>query len=84
MFFDYPDDEICYTTGGQYMFGDDILFAPVTEQGAAEKKVYLPEGEWILTKDKTTYKGNDWYSVHAEINEFVAFVRKGSDVINLF
>ena len=84
MFFDYPNDEVCYTTGTQYMFGDDIIFAPITEQRGTEKNVYLPEGEWVLTKDKKKYSGNAWYDITAEINEFIAFVREGAEVLNAF
>jgi len=83
MFFEYPDDEICYTLDSQYMFGDDIIFAPIVEQGQTVKSVYVPDGEWILTKDKKTYtKGT--YEIDAEIDEFIALVRKGSDVIKCF
>ena len=83
MFFEYHDDEVCYTLDSQYMFGDDIIFAPIVEQGQTLKTVYIPDGEWILTKDKKVYtKGT--YEIKAEINEFVAFVRKGSDVIECF
>ncbi len=83
MFFDYPEDEICYTLGEQYMFGDDILFAPVVNRGQTQKEVYLPEGEWVLTKSGKTY-GKGWHTVRAEIDEFVAFVKKGADVLGCF
>ena len=83
MFFEYPEDEICCTLGGQYMFGDDILFAPIVNRGQTEKEVYLPEGEWILTKTKEIYK-QGWHKINAEIDEFIAFVKSGSDTINLF
>jgi len=47
------------------------------------KTVYIPDGEWILTKDKKVYtKGT--YEINANIDEFVAFVRAGSDVIKCF
>ena len=83
MFFEYPDDETCYALDSQYMFGDDIIFAPVVEQGQTKKSVYIPDGEWILTKDKKIYtKGT--YEITAEIDEFIAFVKKGSDVIKCF
>ncbi len=84
MFFDYPDDEVCFTLGEQYMFGDDIIFAPVTERGKTEKRVYLPKGEWILTKDKTAYEGNKWYTINVQVNEFVAFVQKGKEILSAF
>ncbi len=83
MFFEYPEDEMCYTLNGQYMFGDDIIFAPITEQGQTSKKVYLPEGEWILTKDKTRYTGGE-YEIAAEIHEFIAFVRADAEVLHAF
>lgn len=83
MFFEYPDDEICYTLDSQYMFGDDIIFAPIVNQGQTVKKVYIPDGEWILTKDKKVYtKG--MYEISADIHEFIAFVKAGSDVIECF
>jgi len=83
MFFDFPDDSTCYTLGEQYMFGDDILFAPIVNKGQTEKQVYLPEGEWILTKTKEVYSAG-WHTVNAEINEFIAFVKSGSEVIDCF
>lgn len=84
MYFNYPDDDICYLLGEQYMFGDDILFAPVTTQGQTEKEVYLPEGKWILTKDKTEYEGGRTYNISVKIDEFAAFVKKGADIIDVF
>ena len=84
MFFDYPDDEVCYTLGGQYMFGDDIIFAPITEQGETKKQVYLPEGKWVLTKDRSVYDGNNRYTVNAQINEFIAFVKQGKEILSAF
>ncbi|MCR5208518.1 MAG: hypothetical protein K6C14_08595 [Eubacterium sp.] len=83
MFFDYPDDENCYTLGSQYMFGSDILFAPIVNRGQSEKTVYLPEGSWILTKDGKRYTEGS-YVIKAEIDEFIAFVKEGSDVLNAF
>ena len=77
MCFHYPEDEICYTLDSQYFFGEDIIFAPIVNKGQNEKKVYIPDGEWVITKDKTVYtKG--WHTIHAEIDEFIAFVKKNS------
>ena len=66
-----------------WSFGEDIIFAPIVERGQTVKTVYIPGGEWILTKDKKLYtKGT--YEIRAELDEFIAFVRKGSDVIKCF
>lgn len=83
MFFDYPDDKNCYALGEQYMFGDDIIFAPVVNRGQREKEVYLPDGEWVLTKNNQAYCGG-WHTVICEVYEFVAFVKKGADVLSAF
>ena len=83
IFFDFPEDETCYTLGEQYMFGDDILFAPIVNRGQTEKTVYLPRGEWILTKDKKVY-GEGFHRITAQIDEFIAFVRAGADVLGCF
>lgn len=83
MFFDFPEDETCYTLGEQYMFGGDILFAPIVNKGQTEKEVYLPEGKWLLTKSKQSYNSG-WHTISADIDEFVAFVREGADVLECF
>ncbi|MBQ1193108.1 MAG: hypothetical protein IIX45_03190, partial [Lachnospiraceae bacterium] len=59
-------------------------FAPISVQGQTQRRVYLPEGNWILTKDKTRYEGNTWITVSAQIEEFIAFVREGAKVLEVF
>lgn len=83
MFFEYPDDEICYTTGEQYMFGDDIIFAPIVNYQQTKKMVYVPDGEWVLTMNGKIYtKG--WHEIEAQKYQFIALVKKGADVLNAF
>jgi len=84
MFYDYPKDEICYILDDQYMFGEDILFAPIVQQGQTERVVYLPEGDWVDVHSKEVVKGPLQVSKTAEIHEFIAFVKKGSSVLEIF
>ena len=84
MFYDYPDDENCYREGEQYMFGDDILFAPIVNMGQTEKEVYIPEGDWIFARDKKYYKGASRYKISANLSEFIVFVRDGAEIIEAF
>ncbi len=84
MFFDYYDDEVCYTLEDQYMFGEDILFAPIVNEGQTEREVYLPEDRWIDVNKKEVTEGKRWVTKTAQIDEFIAFVKEGSKVINLF
>lgn len=83
MFFEYPDDPVCYQLGEQYMFGEDILFAPIVNRGQTEKQVYLPEGEWILTKDGSRF-GKGFHTVKAQLHEFIAFVKADAEAATCF
>jgi alpha-D-xyloside xylohydrolase len=84
MFFNYPQDEICYTLGDQYLLGDDILFAPIVDQGLKDRKVYLPTGVWIDVNEKKEYTGPNFIDSHAEINQFIAFIKKDSEYYSIF
>ena len=66
------------------MFGRDILFAPIFKQGQTERKVYLPAGKWIRTSDKAEFTGNQTIVCYAKTDEFIAFVKEGSEVIEAF
>lgn len=84
MFFDYYQDEICYTLDDQYMYGEEILFAPIVERGQEQRTVYLPEGNWINVFDKKTYSGQQTITCRARLHEFIAFVKEGSDALQIF
>jgi alpha-glucosidase/alpha-D-xyloside xylohydrolase len=42
----YPEDEQCKRSADQYLWGRDMLVAPVFEKGAVSRTVYLPRGDW--------------------------------------
>ena len=42
----YPDDAVARARGDEYLWGPNILVAPVTEKGATSRRVYLPRGTW--------------------------------------
>lgn len=84
MFYDYYEDETCYTLEDQYMFGEEILVAPITKRGQVERNVYLPEGVWISINEKKPYTGKHWVLAHAAIDEYIAFVKEGSEVGAVF
>lgn len=47
LFFDYPGDEAVWDFPSQYLLGDELLVAPVTDEGADTWQVYLPPGDWV-------------------------------------
>ena len=82
MFLEYPADMETFATDAQFMFGKELLVAPVVKKGARNKNVYLPEGTWIAyhngQKGQTEYPGEQWVTVDAPLNTIPMFVRKGS------
>lgn len=63
----------------EYLWGDEVLIAPVTEQGARQRKVLFPAGDWINWNNPTLrYKGGTEATVKAPLDELPMFVRAGS------
>jgi len=78
MWFEFPKDAMSYKTEDQYLFGPDILVAPVMEEGARERTVYLPEGaKWMDAFSKETYQGGQKIIVDAPLERIPLFVRDG-------
>ncbi len=78
---EYPEDTEVADLNSQFMFGKEMLVAPVVEEGAAFKKVYLPKGEWIDFNNKQQkYSGNSWIDYPVELETVPIFVKKGSIV----
>jgi alpha-glucosidase len=78
-FLEYPADDETFTADEQFMFGKELLIAPVVKKGAMTKQVYFPEGTWIDYNDKkTTYTGEEWHTVEAPLERTPVFVKSGS------
>lgn len=84
MFFDFYEDEVCYTLEDQYMFGEDILFAPVTERGQRERQAYLPKGRWMDVNSGKVIDGPCRITCQVPLEKFAAFVKEGSQVAEVF
>jgi len=81
LFMDFPNDPEAANIGDEYMFGPAILVAPVTEQGAVSRKVYLPAGsDWYNYWTNQRVKGGQTLLVPAPIDTIPLFVRAGSIV----
>ncbi len=77
MVMDYPDDVACRYLDEQYMFGDNLLCAPVMrEDGVAT--FYVPEGEWYDIITHETYTGGRYYSRQCSYFEMPILARPNS------
>jgi alpha-glucosidase/alpha-D-xyloside xylohydrolase len=81
LFMDFPDDPNVAGIPDEYMFGPAFLVAPVTEQGATSRKVYLPAGcDWYNYWTNERIKGGQTIVAAAPIDTLPLFVRAGSIV----
>ena len=78
MFLEFPQDLTCRHLEDQYMFGEDILAAPLFEAEAISRQVYLPEGEWLDIQTGALYEGKRWADIPGGILNGAALVRRGA------
>lgn len=81
LFFDFPEDQKAWETEDAYMFGKDLLVAPVMEAGVSERAVYLPAGtRWKESATGRIYEGGETVSAIAPIDIIPVFIREGADI----
>jgi alpha-D-xyloside xylohydrolase len=79
LFMDFGSDAKTASISDEYMFGPALLIAPVTEQGATSRKVYLPAGtDWYNFWTNERIHGGHRIIVSAPIDTIPIFVRAGS------
>ncbi len=65
LFFEFPADETSWLVEDEYMFGANLLVAPLLETGKNARKVYLPPGAWIDYQTGKVYEGGRWFEIAA-------------------
>jgi alpha-D-xyloside xylohydrolase len=76
LFIEFPDDPGVWTVEDEYMFGSDILVAPMLESGL-ERNVYLPGDKWIDYQTGKTYSAG-WHNIKTGEIKAVILVRDGA------
>jgi hypothetical protein len=71
----------------QYLFGDDLLIAPImtagSASGVAQRKVWIPEGEWSDVWTGETFHGPVTMEVEKPLNQYPIFVRRGGIIATI-
>jgi alpha-glucosidase (family GH31 glycosyl hydrolase) len=86
LFFDAPDDPEIWSWPYEYLLGDDLLVAPITDPGIESWRVYLPEGEWIDAWTGETHLGPLVVNRRAPLAEIPVYLRphRAADLLPLF
>jgi len=80
MFYEFPADPRCWQAETQYMFGPDLLVAPVYELGQRSREVYLPSGQpWKNARTGERFSGGQTVTVPAPLDEIPIFIRAEKD-----
>ena len=78
LIYDFYKDVETFDIGDEYMFGPDILVAPVIEQHANARKVYLPKGAlWTDAWTNEEYEGGQWIQKEADIDCIPLYLKNG-------
>ena len=81
LYYDYPECQEAYDFRSQYMFGDDMLIAPVTkpaENGFASIEIWLPEGHWYELHTGAMLEGGKVITRHFALDEYGIYVKAGA------
>ena len=78
LFMEFPNDPASWRVETEYMFGSQILVAPLMETGITEREVYVPEGKWIDYQTGKIYE-HGWQTIVADGElPIIMLVRDGS------
>ncbi|HLN64430.1 MAG TPA: TIM-barrel domain-containing protein [Symbiobacteriaceae bacterium] len=76
----YPEEKNTLNLVDQFLWGRDILVAPVTAEGQTSRKVYLPEGVWYDYWTNRKVRGGRYVTAQAPLEILPIFVRAGAIV----
>ena len=78
LFYEFPEDKECWDITDAYLYGPDILVAPVCHEGAEGRRVYLPQGaSWTHAGTGEVHEGGVWLDVEAPLETVPLFLRDG-------
>lgn len=76
---EYPDDPEAVAVDSQYLLGADLLVAPVFEEGARARQVYIPDGDWYDLWTGAQVPGG-WIEVDTPVDRIPVYARGGAAI----
>lgn len=84
LFYEFPSDSLSYNVEDEYMFGPDLLVAPILTADQEMRKVYLPAGvSWYNFWTKKLVKGGQSVALPVSMKDMPIFVKAGSFVTSV-
>jgi alpha-D-xyloside xylohydrolase len=84
LFLEFPDEAPAWEVTDQFMFGPDVLVAPVTKYGARERDVYLPEAaSWLDAWTGNPVGAQGWVTAAAPLERIPVYLREGGSLTDL-
>jgi alpha-glucosidase/alpha-D-xyloside xylohydrolase len=80
LYLHYPKDAEAVGLGDEYLWGRDLLVAPVVEKGAKSRRLYLPAGEWYDWWTNERVAGGRWLERPVDLATLPLYVRAGAIV----
>ena len=74
----YPNDSEAWAQESEYLLGEELLVAPILDEGARSRSVYLPAGEWVDFWTGALYDGGQEIMTAATLERIPVFVKAGS------
>jgi oligosaccharide 4-alpha-D-glucosyltransferase len=78
LYYNFEDDSTASTIEDEFMWGENILVAPVLEKGAKSRKVYLPKGKWYDYYSNERVDGAKSFNKEVTLSNISVYVKEGS------
>ena len=81
LFVDFPSDPVCYQVEDEYLFGADLLVAPILDADIQTRNVYLPANStWRDAWTDQVYTGGQWIPIETPLDKIPLFLRGDSNL----
>jgi alpha-glucosidase len=83
LFLEHPDDAATWTLSDQYLLGQNVLVAPIVDEGATRRAVHVPPGSWVALDGSGAVVGPADMMAEAAVAELPVWLRQGAVIPRL-